>query len=79
MALPNGGAAALEDSRQQHRDPSPVAPVFIAEDCHQIALLQGNTDEDIGCGNGREQQMIYLAVEGSPLGSDSQENAAPCD
>jgi len=79
MALPNGGAAALEDSRQQHRDPSPVAPVFIAEDCDQIALLQGNTDEDIGCGNGREQQMIYLAVEGSPLGSDSQENAAPCD
>jgi hypothetical protein len=49
------GATALEDSRQQHRDPSPVAPIFIAEDCDQIALLQGNADQDIGRGNCREQ------------------------
>ena len=47
--------ASSKQTRQQHRHPLAIAPVFIAEQRHQIALLEIDADEDVGRRHRSEQ------------------------
>ena len=42
---------------QQHRDTVFVAAIVVAEEIDQIAFFQEDSDEDVGRGHRREQQM----------------------
>jgi hypothetical protein len=63
----------LEQIRQQHGHPLAIAPVFIAEQGHQIAFLEIDTDEDVSRRHRCEQQMPQGHGRRTPEGDDEAE------
>ena len=43
--------------RYEHGDALAIAPVLVAEECDQVAFLQGNADEYVGRRDGGEEQV----------------------